>query len=113
MKNIEKNRISDNILALLTYKDGKVGKLYSSPSNVIDVARLDLIKLEMIQTFDSVYCENNLLTELEVPDGTSTLWCHGNKLTSLEVPDTIEWLLCDKELFDYDSCNVEVAVIIY
>ena len=41
-----------------------------------------------------VYCPNNQLTELIIPDGCETVSCHNNHLTELIIPDGCKYVSC-------------------
>ena len=42
----------------------------------------------------SVYCYNNKLTELNIPNGVESVFCHNNKLTALHLPNGVENVNC-------------------
>ena len=53
-------------------------------------------KKEIIkQGSKEVYCHNNQLTELNLPDGVRVVYCWGNQLTELILPDGVKWVSCD------------------
>ena len=42
-----------------------------------------------------LYCRNNHLTELNLPEGLNGLWCRKNKLNSLKLPKSLNVISCD------------------
>lgn len=53
------------------------------------------------------------LVELCLPEGINMSSCINNHLTKLELPKSLKYLRCNKELFDYDTCETEEVVIMY
>ena len=45
-----------------------------------------------------LYCNNNQLTELVIPEGVTHVYCVFNQITHLTIPDSVEWVSADKEV---------------
>lgn len=50
---------------------------------------------------------------LEIPAGVVEVNCQRNRLKELHLPPSVMILTCDKELFDYDTCNLDDVTIYY
>lgn len=64
-------------------------------------------------SFNWVLTIDKNLVSLEVPEGVTIIHCNKNKLTTLIWPSTTHTVMCDKELFDYDNCEISHVDIIY
>jgi hypothetical protein len=54
---------------------------------------MNLIEL-VLPMCKEVYCSNNYLTELIVPEGCEEVYCYTNHLTKLIIPKTCKWICC-------------------
>lgn len=73
----------------------------------------ELKELHIFRGTISVACQGNLLTSIDMPKGLVSLRCDDNQLTELKYPISLSWLSCDKELFDYNTCKINVVNILY
>jgi hypothetical protein len=61
----------------------------------------------------SLSCAFENLKNLVVMNGAQDVHCEGNHLTHLDIPNSVEYVMCNKELFDYDKCEVMIVDILY
>jgi len=47
-----------------------------------------------ISSNKEVYCWNNQLTELNIPNGVKYVYCYNNQLTELNLPNGVEKVFC-------------------
>lgn len=113
VKIIEENLDCSGIHASMVDKWGNSDTVGNRISAILDVARRNLVSLDLFYPMSSLYCERNELTELILVEGMTVVWCSYNKLTSLDVPKSVVCLHCDKELFDYDNSTTEWIDIVY
>jgi len=113
VKNIEENLDYEGIVAAMVDKYGNSDTIAQRLGAILDVARRNLVSLELFYPITSLYCERNHLTELILVEGMTVVWCSSNKITSLDIPKSVVCLHCDKELFDYDNCPTECVDIVY
>lgn len=74
---------------------------------------IDVYRTQDDKNYHYIIAEFMGLTELQIPDGVKEITCDGNNLTRLLLPKSLQWIWCDKELFDYDTCKVEWVMIMY
>jgi hypothetical protein len=63
--------------------------------------------------FKSFHCYDMCLTTLVIPEGEFNVYCRHNFLTELRLNKEINRVSCDKELFDYDTCQAKNVNIFY
>lgn len=61
----------------------------------------------------TIFIESEDIKTLEIPDNISNVWCVNTNLTELVVPPSVKHLTCDKELIDYELCEVKNVNIVY
>ena len=55
-------------------------------------------RLEFVCIDGILYCCDNDLVSLNIPEGVKTLSCENNLLTELFLPESVKKLWCDKEI---------------
>ena len=58
-------------------------------------------------------CTEMNLVELSLSEDVNLVVCKNNSLKSLKLHEGLNYLSCDKDLFDYDTCNVKHVHIRY
>lgn len=96
-----------NIFKPLTLRENNVEFLM--------VLRTDagLTHLDIPEGTRIVSCSYNQLEHIDLPEGVCSFWARNNKFKELHFPKSLSHLECDKELFDYDKCDVEWVNIYY
>ena len=63
---------------------------------------------------NTVYCQNNQLTELILPEGVTYVSCNNNQLTELIIPDSVTYLYADKKVAGLEKCiGTDVEIELY
>jgi len=52
------------------------------------------VEVEFSISKNSIFCYNNQLTELNLPNGVEYVWCYNNQLTELVLPNGVESVSC-------------------
>jgi hypothetical protein len=58
----------------------------------------------------NVYCYNEKLYELDLPEGVKRVYCRGNYLTELHIPDSAERIICDDVNLTGNLTNCEILI---
>ena len=62
-----------------------------------------------VNEFGSVYCSNNNLTELIIPEGCKYVYCDNNNLTELILPEGCKYVFCDANvnlIYNHDDLKI-------
>ena len=59
---------------------------------------------------DILFCSYEDLVSLEVPEGVKKVWCRDNKLTKLKIPESVTMLICDKEIIGLEEFIGEIYI---
>ena len=55
---------------------------------------IDGVEKEFKISNNTVYCFNNQLSELDLPNGVERVYCFNNQLTELDLPDSVIYVNC-------------------
>lgn len=66
-------------------------------------------------TLVSVFCQNNKLKEIDVPETVVTLNCVNNQIKELKLPESVKYLYCDHDvkLIGFNPNEIERAVFVF
>ena len=62
-----------------------------------------LKKLTIPEGVTYISCINNQLKELIIPEGVTHIHCYNNQLTELTLPEGVNWLWADKEVMGLEK----------
>jgi hypothetical protein len=107
MKDIHINDI--NIHGYYITADEPNIKVPLEPQERIELHHMNLIELVLPKCVEA-YCNNNLLTELIIPEGLKKIWCSHNQLTKLTFTKDCQYISCQvnnlSELIISNTCEV-------
>ena len=63
-------------------------------NNYVFCSNNQLTELHIPNGVENVYCSNNKLTELNLPNGVEKVYCYNNELTELKIPNGVEVVDC-------------------
>jgi hypothetical protein len=86
--------------------DENVHSLYCYKNNCLK-------EISLPQSIERAYIGFNNLEHIDIPHNMIRLDVRFNNLKEIKIPESLIWLSCDKELFDYDKCNIRVVEIYY
>jgi Leucine-rich repeat (LRR) protein len=76
-------------------KQNPTVKIPLKPKDNLILFNLNIVEL-VLPKCKEVYCDNNLLKELILPDGCEYVDCSNNQLTELIVPNSVKQFYCYK-----------------
>ncbi len=59
------------------------------------ISNKSVVRITINKSFQTLYCENNLITSLDIPEGFKRVDCENNLITSLTIPSSLNVLRCD------------------
>ena len=69
-------------------------KEFKINNNTVYCNNNKLTELHIPNGIKNISCSNNKLTELHLPNGVDTVYCYNNQLTELVLPDSVERVIC-------------------
>ena len=72
-----------------------------------------LVSLDVSSDVRHLYCNENELSELVIPEGVLRVYCYSNNITELNLPSSLEYLYCDKTVKGLSEYIGKVNMILY
>jgi hypothetical protein len=61
----------------------------------------------------SLDCQDDDLISLEIYEGAQDVHCAGNHLKNLTFPESVTSVICDPNVFEYETCKVPWVDVFY
>ncbi len=96
----------------MSYYITESGEKFDIPLDEYDLSGYRITSIFISDDKDCIWCDNNLLTELIIPEGVTNIACEKNKITSLNLPFSVEVIWCDMmdKLEEQYKKNIDIYI---